>query len=71
MREPRRPQFRLRTLLGLTTGMCILFSLVASIGIGPLHALFGFWTAGVSAALGTNAQLAQRLQLLSGWKKSE
>ncbi len=40
--ESPRPQFNLRMLLYVTTGLCVLFAILGALGVPPLHALIGF-----------------------------
>ncbi len=37
-----RTQFNLRTLLGFTTGLCVVFALLGAIGVSPWQTLIGF-----------------------------
>ncbi len=45
-----RPQFNLATLLGVTTGLCILFAILAALGVPPAAMLVGFVVMGGVAA---------------------
>jgi hypothetical protein len=45
-----RPQFNLATLLGVTTGLCVLFAILSTLGVPPVAMLVGFTVMGAVAA---------------------